>query len=77
MDKEEKQKVKETFSDNYLTEYEIQGKSLLHRCCSNKMVKLLDENCITNNRKLLYCPTCRRTEKPYHVELITLPEAIL
>ena len=74
MNQIKKQEIRKKFIGTYLTEYEIQGKSLLHRCCKSGMIKLLDENCTTNNRKLLYCPTCRRTEKPYHVELTILPD---
>ena len=77
MNKEEEQKIRSTFSGNYLTEYKIKGKSLLHRCCNNSMVKLFDENCTTRNRKLIYCPTCRSTELPYYTQLRILPEAIL
>jgi hypothetical protein len=76
MDKIEEEKIRKTFSGNYLDEYEIKGKSLLHRCCNSKMIKLLDENCTTRNRKLIYCPTCKHIERPYHIELMTVPETL-
>jgi len=73
MNKRDREKAQENLPQ-HLKSHRVVGRSLLHFCCSQSMVKLKKENNIYGKGTIYYCLECRHEEPLYLKQMRCVPD---